>query len=139
MSERGQIAARADGSARGHVGDDPCIECGEQQLDGLDAGAGVALRDRVRAQHHCSPHDVVGVRRTDAARVAAEETELELRRLVVRDRLGDEPTETRVDPVRMLATELVEKPARTAHPLDGRRRQRDRLSARSQRARRHRP
>ena len=109
MRERCEIAARTDRPARRHVRDDPGVEDGEEQLDRLDARAGVALCDRVRAQHHRGAHDIVGVRLADAARVTAEQSQLKLLGLVVRDRLGDEPSEASVDPVGVLTPELVEE------------------------------
>ena len=43
-----------------------------------DARPGEPLRERVRAQEHRRAHDVVRIRLADAARMAAQETELEL-------------------------------------------------------------
>ena len=93
----------------GTYGTSPAAEQREQQLDGLDADAGVALRERVRPEQHRGAHDVVGVRLADAAGVAAQQPQLELGRLLGRDRLGDEAPEARVDAVRVVADLGFEK------------------------------
>ena len=129
MRERGQIAARTHRAARGHVRDDPGVEDGEQQLDGLHAGARVSLRDRVRPQHHRRADDVVGIRLADAAGVAAQQPQLQLLGLVLGDRLRHEAAEARVDAVRVLAAQIVEQRPRATHALDRARRQRDRATA----------
>ncbi len=95
MSERREIAARAHRAARRDVRDDPGVEHREQQLDGLDAGAGVPLGDRVGPQHHRGANDVVGIRLADATRVAAQEPQLQLLGLVLGDRLRHEAAEAR--------------------------------------------
>ncbi len=118
MRERCQVAARAHRAPRRHVRDDPRVEDGEQQLDGLHAGARVALRDRVRAQHHRGAHDLVGIRLPDAARVAAQQAQLQFLGLLLRDRLRDEAAEAGVDPVGVLAPEPVDERPRAGHPLD---------------------
>ena len=92
MSEGRQIAARAHRAARRDVRDDPGVEHRQQQLDGLDAGAGISLRDRVRAQHHRRADDVVGIRLAHAAGVAAQEPQLQLLGLVLGDRLRPTPS-----------------------------------------------
>ena len=102
------------------VRDDPGVEAGEQQLDHLDARAGVALRERVRPQEHRRAHDLVRVRVADAAGVAAQEAQLELPRQLLRDRLRDETAEPGVHPVRVLARAVrgpVDELARRDHPL----------------------
>ena len=129
MSEGCQIAARTHRAARGDVRDDPGVEHREQQLDGLDPGAGISLRDRVRAQHHRGADDVVGIRLAHAAGVAAQEPQLQLLGLVLGDRLRHEAAEARVDAVGVLAAQIVEQRPRATHPLDRARRQRDRATA----------
>ena len=129
MRERGQVAARAHRAPRGHVGDDPRVEDGEEQLDGLDPGARVALRDRVRPQHHRGAHDLVGIRLPHPAGVAAQQAQLQLLGLLLRDRLRDEAAEARVDPVGVLAPEPVDERPRACHPLDRALRERDRPTA----------
>ena len=111
MREGSEVAARTDGAPCRDVGDDAGIENAEEQLHGLDAGPGVPFRDRIRPQHHRGAHDLVRIRSSDPARVAAKQPHLELLRLIVRDRLGDEPPEARVDAVCVLAAEVLEKPA----------------------------
>ena len=66
----------------------PAVEHVDEQLDRLDARAGEALGERVRAQEHRRPDDLVRVRLADAAGVAAQQPELQLRRLLRRDRLA---------------------------------------------------
>ena len=112
MRQRCEVAARADRPPGGHVRHEPRAEDGEQQLDRLDADAGVALRERVRPEQHRGPHDVVGVRLADTAGVAAEQSQLELGGLLGRDRLGDEAPEARVHAVRMVADLRLEELAR---------------------------
>jgi hypothetical protein len=119
MGERREITARADRSTRRHDRHDAAAERGEEKLDRLDSRPGVALRDRVRAKEHRRPDDLVRVRLPDAAGVAAEEAKLQLLRLLLRNRLGDEAAEPGVDAVRVLAAEVVEKRTRLRHPLDG--------------------
>ena len=108
---------------------DAGAEHGQQELDGLDASARIALGDRVCPQHHRGADDVVGVGLAHAARVATEEPELELLGLVVRDRLGHETAEARVDAVGVLATKVVEQRSRALHALDRGRRQTHRATA----------
>ena len=120
----------------GHVRDDPGVEDGEQQLDGLDPCARVSLRDRVRTEQHRGADDVVRVRLADPAGVAAKQAQLQLLRLVVRDRLRDEASESGVDAVGVLAAEIVEERPRASHPLDGAVRERDRCGRRPRRPRR---
>ena len=129
MSERREIAARAHRAARRDVRDDPGVEHREQELDGLDAGAGIPLGDRVGPQHHRRADDVVGIRLADATRVAAQEPQLQLLGLVLRDRLRHEAAEAGVDAVGVLATQIVEQRPRAAHLLDRARRQSDRATA----------
>ena len=103
MRERREVAARADRAAARHVRQDAAVEALEQQLDGLDARARVALGERVRAQQHRRAHDLVRVRLADAARVAAQQAQLELLGQLLRDRPRDEAAEAGVDAVGVLA------------------------------------
>ena len=135
VRERREIAARADRAAARHARQDAAVEALDQQLDGLDARARVALRERVRAQQHRGAHDLVRVRLADAAGVAAEEAQLELLGQLLRDRARDEAAEAGVDavrvllaPVRRLLDELARRApsaraprrqARPARPVDG--------------------
>ena len=81
MRERREVAARRRPSrALGTTGRTPRSRQREQQLDGLDPRARVALRERVRAQEHRGADDLVRIRVADAARVAAQQPELELAR-----------------------------------------------------------
>ena len=75
VGERREIAAGADRAAGGHARQDTAVEALDQELDRLDPRAGVPLRERVRAQQHRRPDDVGRIGLSDAARVAAEETE----------------------------------------------------------------
>ena len=122
---RGARAARGRRSRRpsrgsGRAGARPRFEALDEQLDGLDARARVALRERVRAQQHRRAHDLGRIRVADAARVAAQEAELELLGQLLGDRLRDEAAEARVDAVRVLARAVrgaLDELARGAHPL----------------------
>ena len=78
VRERREVAARADRAAGRDVREDAAVEALDEQLDGLDARARAALRERVRAQQHRRAHDLARVRLADAARVAAQQAELEL-------------------------------------------------------------
>src|SRR5436190_1927230 len=80
-----QVTARADGASAGDVRHEPTVQAREQELDGLDARTGIALRERVRAQQHRGAHDLVGVRLAHAARMTAEQSQLQLARLLGRD------------------------------------------------------
>ena len=104
VRQRSEIAARPDRAARRHARQDASVQALDQELDELDASSGVALRERVRPQEHRRPHDLVRIGVADAARMAAEEPQLELLDLVVRDRARDEPPEAGVDAVRVLPT-----------------------------------
>ena len=106
VRERGEVARRADGAPARHERGHARVQAAEEQLHGLDPRARVPLGERVRAQEHRPPHHLVGVRLADAARVASQEPELELRGELGRDRLRDEPAEAGVDPVRVLAPGL---------------------------------
>ena len=87
----------------GTTGSTPAVEALEQQLDELRPRAGAPLRERVRAQQHRRADDLVRVRVADAARVAAQQPELELLGQLLRDRLRDEAAEAGVDAVGVLA------------------------------------
>ena len=87
----------------GTCGQHAAVEALDQQLDRLDPRARVALRERVRAQQHRRAHDLVRVRLADAARVAAQQAELQLLGQLLGNRLRDEAAEAGVDAVRVLA------------------------------------
>jgi hypothetical protein len=117
MRERREVTRGADRAARRNDRDDAARETFEQQLDGLDPRAGIALRERVRAQEHRGPHDLVGIRVADAARVRAEQPQLELLRQLLRDRPVHEAAEAGVDAVGVLARAV----RGALHELAGRR------------------
>ena len=128
VRERCEVAARADRAAARHVRQQPAVDALDQELDRLDARARVALRERVRAQQHRRAHDLGRVRLADAARVAAEEPQLELLGQLLRDRRRDEPAEPRVDPVGVLARPVrgaLDQLAGGAHPVSRRVGERD--------------
>ena len=62
MGERGEIAGRTDRATARHHGRDAPVEACEQKLDRLRPCAGVALRERVRAQQHRRAHDLPRIR-----------------------------------------------------------------------------
>ncbi len=103
MGERREIARRSHRAAAGYDRQDSAVEKRQEQLDRLDAGTGVALRERVRAQEHRRPDDLVGIRIADSARVRAQQPQLQLRGLLLGDRNGDEAAEAGVDAVGVLA------------------------------------
>ena len=114
VCERREIAARADRSARGDARQHAAVEALDQQLDRLDARARVTLRERIRTKQHRGAHDVGRIRLPDAARMAAQQPQLQLLDLVVGDRLGHEAPEAGVDAVRVLGC-LVHQRARRPH------------------------
>ena len=95
VCERSEIAARAHGPARGHPRQHAAVQTLEQELDRDDARAGESLGERVRPQQHRRADDVVGVRLTDAARMASEEPELQLLGELLRDVGRHETSRTR--------------------------------------------
>ena len=114
MSQRSEVAARTDRATRRDPRQDAAVEALDQQLDRLDPRAREPLRERVRPQQHRRAHDRRRVWLADTARVAAQQSQLELVDLVGGDGLGDEATEARVDAVRVLGR-LVDERARGLH------------------------
>src|SRR5207237_7558008 len=103
MRERREVARGSDRATRRHDRQDPALEQREEQLDRLDPRAGGSLCERVRAEEQRGADDLVGVRRSYAARVRAQKAELELFGLIFRNSDRDEATEPGVDAVRVLA------------------------------------
>ena len=103
VGEWSEIAARPDRAAARHGGEHAAVEALDEQLHELHAGTGVALGQRVRPEQHRRAHDLRRIRLPDTARMASQQAELELLRLLGRDGLRDEPPEARVDAVRVLA------------------------------------
>ena len=142
VRERREVARCADRAARGHARQHAAVQALEQQLDRLDPRARVALRERVRAQQHCGANDLVGIRLADAARVRAQQAELELLGQLLGDLLGDEASEAGVDAVGVLVRPvrgMLDDRARRAHArarLLGERRGRTRRRPRPPRRRR---
>ncbi len=127
MRERREITARAHRSAARHARKQAAVEAFDKQRDELDTRARVPLGERVRAQQHGGADDLLGIGLADAARMTAQQAELELPGELRRDLLGDELAEARVDAVRMLALAVGrarDDLARRAHPLDRVRRER---------------
>ena len=116
VRERREVAGRADRAARRHVRQHAAVQALEQQLDGLDARAGVALRERVRAQQHRRAHDLVGIRLAHAAGMRPQQAQLQLLGQLLRDRLRDEPAEAGVDAVRVLAARRARRARRPRAP-----------------------
>ena len=117
MRERREVAARPDRAARGHPRQHAAVQALEQQLDGHDARAGEPLRERVRAQQHRGADDVVGVRLADAARMAAQEAQLQLLGELLRNVSRDEAAEAGVDAVRVLPANALDELASRPHAL----------------------
>ncbi len=126
MREWSEIAARSDRATRRNVRHESGDERGNEQLDGLDAGARVSLRERVRPEEHRPADDVVRIGLADAARVAPEKPQLKLGGLLGWDRLGDEAPEAGVDAVRVVADLGLEERACPRDSLAPARPERDR-------------
>ena len=120
MSERRKVAARPDRSARRHPREHAAVQALEQELDRRDVRARETLRKRIRTEQHRRTHDVVGIRLTHAARVAAQQAELELLRELLRDVGRHEAAESGVHAVGVLAAHAVDELACGAHLLPGR-------------------
>ena len=103
VRERREITARPDGATARDDREDSAVETLEQELDELGPRAGPALRQRVRAEQHRGADDLVRVRLPHAARVAAQEAQLQLLGQLLRDRLRDEAAEPGVHTVGVLA------------------------------------
>ncbi len=112
VRERREVAARADRAAGGDARQHAPVQALDQQLDRLDARAGVALCERVRAQQHRRPDDVGRIGLADPTRMAAEQPELELLDLIVGNRLGDEAAEAGVDAVGVLRRPIDQRTGR---------------------------
>ena len=120
MRERREITGGADRPAARDDGDHTAVEQRQQELDRLDAGARVALRERVRAQEHGGPDDLVGVRLSHAARVRAQQPQLQLLGLLLRDRNRHEAAEAGVDAVGVFTASVrgaLHELAGRIHPL----------------------
>ena len=102
VRKRSKIAARAHRATRRHARQHAAVQALDEELDELDPGARIALREGVRPQEHRRPDDLVRIRVADPARMATEEPELQLLDLVVRDRPRHEAPEAGVDAVRVL-------------------------------------
>ncbi len=122
MRQRRKVAGGADRATARHDRQDASVEEREEQLDGLDASARVPLRERVRAEEHRRADDLGRIRVADAARVGAEQPQLQLGGLLLRDRDGHEAAEAGVDAVGVLAAPVrgaLDELAGSAHPLPG--------------------
>src|SRR4029450_6765996 len=97
-----QVAACADRTAARHDGKDAPRKEPEEQLDRLDAAPRLPLREGVRPEQHGRAHDRDWIWLTNAARVTAENAQLELFGLLLGNRLRYESPEAGVDPVRVL-------------------------------------
>ncbi len=98
-----EVAACTDRPAARDVGQKTGIQQREQCFDELDARTGRSFRERIGAQEQSRTNDLVGVRIADTARVAAEQSDLQLFGLLLRDRPRHEPAEARVHAVGVLA------------------------------------
>ena len=102
MGERREVATRTDRAAARHVRQHAAHEALEQELDRLDPRARISLRQSVPAQEHRGANDLVRIRISDTAGMAAQQPQLQLLRLLLGNRLRDEPAEAGVDPVGVL-------------------------------------
>ena len=85
VRERREVAARADRAARRHARMHAAVEQRDQRLERLDADAGEALGQHVRAQRHRRAHGADRQRLADAGGVAAQQVELQRVERVGRD------------------------------------------------------
>ncbi len=95
VSERSQVAARADAALLGHQRPEIRVEHGAEQFRQCGTGAGEPLREDVRTQQHHRAHFAPRQRHTHAGRMAAHEVHLQRRELVRRDRHVGELAEPR--------------------------------------------
>ena len=119
MSQRSEVAARADRASARHLRQDPVLETIEQPLGDLRASPRVPLRKRVRAHEQRCPDDLVRIGLADAARMAAQQSELELLGQLSGHPRRDEAPEARRHPVRrpLRGNRLVDDLARRRHLL----------------------
>jgi uracil-DNA glycosylase len=120
MRERREVARGADRAARRHDRQHTALEQREEQLNRLDPRPGVALRERIRPEEQRRPDHLVGIRRAHAARVRAEEPQLELLGLLLGNCDRDETAEAGVDAVRVLTRavgDALDELPRGAHLL----------------------
>ena len=85
VSERCEVAARADTALLRNLRMQARVEHADEQLGELGPSAGVPLRDHVCAQQHHRAHLALGKKRPDARGVAAHEVHLQLRESIGRD------------------------------------------------------
>ena len=62
VRERREVAGGTDGAPARHDRGHTAVQAGEKELDGLRTRARVPLRQRVRPQEHCGPHNLARVR-----------------------------------------------------------------------------
>jgi hypothetical protein len=118
VRERGEVATRADRTARGHVRQHASVQAVDEQLDQRRTRAGIPLRERVRAQQHRAADDLARIRLADPAGMTAQEPQLELLRLLDRNRARDEAAEARVDAVGVvIPRDPIDELARRPHLL----------------------
>ncbi len=103
VRERGEIAARADRALARHDRRDAAVEHRHDRVERLRLDAGVAGRERVRAQHAGSAHDRNRERLAGSRRVAAHQVELQLDGLRGIDRNVGQPPKAGRDAVNRLA------------------------------------
>ena len=122
MGQRSEVPAGSDRAATGHVRQDATVEASDDQLDGVDVRARVALGEGVRTEEHRRAHDLGRIRLADAAGMAAQEPELKLLGQLLGNGAGDKAAEAGVDAVGVLARSVdgsLDEVARGAHPLTG--------------------
>jgi hypothetical protein len=102
MCERREVPARPDRPSARNFWQDVLLETVDEQLDHLDPGPGIPLRERVRAHQHRGAHDVPRVRLADPARMTPQEPELKLLGQLAGDARRHEAAEPRRDAVRRL-------------------------------------
>src|SRR5438105_5518810 len=106
MRERREVAAGPNRTSTRNVRQHAVAKALEQEFDRLYARAGVSFRQSVRTKQHRCTNDLVRVWLPHSAGVTSQQTQLQLLRLFLGDRLRDEATEARVDPVGVLACSM---------------------------------
>ena len=111
VCERSKVPARPDRAAGRHARNDAGSESSDEELDGLGAGPREPLGESVRTKEHRRANHVVRVRVADTARMASQQPQLKLSRLLGRDRFRDEAAKARVDAVGVIPHLRFEKGA----------------------------
>jgi hypothetical protein len=122
MSQRRQIAARANAPLLRNLGVQRRVQHADEQIRQLRTRPRVSFREHIRTEQHECPHFALREQRTNASRVAAHKVDLKLPEPVTRDRDLRQLAKARCDAVRHLVSideRLHDAPRRT-HAAGGR-------------------